>query len=101
MIPMVIICPQCNAPGICHNGLVNILANPHPHITLVAKLGVQLPISPATITEVKVGEKLARSDPNPQMTALATWRKSPIVKTSMDFTTPLKLHILKQPKIIR
>jgi len=71
-----------------------------PYITLVAELGVQLPISPAAITQPKVREELAKSDPNPQITALQTPRKPPVFEMSTVSITPSKLRIPEQPEFI-
>jgi hypothetical protein len=79
---------------------IDSTADVRPYITLVAELGVQLPISPAASTNVKVREKLAQSYPNPPMTALETPRKPPVVEMSTVFITPSKLRIPEQPKRI-
>jgi hypothetical protein len=71
-----------------------------PYITLVAELGVQLPISPAAIIQPKVREKFAKSDPDPQMTALETPQKPPVVEMSTVAITPSKLRIPGQHELI-
>jgi hypothetical protein len=60
-----------------------------PYITLVAELGVRLPISQAAIAKEKVREKLVRSSLKPWVTSSETPRKPPAAETS----TPSKIRI--------
>jgi hypothetical protein len=64
------------------------------YVTLVAEVGVQLPISPGAITETKVGDKLTRSVLD--LLTLETPRKPTAVKPPTT-ATPSKLHIPTQP----
>ena len=43
-------------------------ADCRPYVTLVAEVGVQLPFSPAAITETKVRDKIRKHAPNPPRT---------------------------------
>jgi len=64
-----------------------------PYVTLVAEIGVQLPFSPAAITQAKVRDKIRRHTPNPPRTFT-------IVKTAIHQTLS-NLHIPSQPKTIK
>jgi hypothetical protein len=66
-----------------------------PYITLVAELGVQLPISPAAVTEAKVRAKLT------QVAQLKGKRSTgPKPKPATNLATPSKLRIPLQPERI-
>jgi hypothetical protein len=67
-------------------------ADRRPYVTLVAEVGVQLPFSPAAITETKVRDKIHKHALNPPRTLT-------IVKTAIHKTLS-NLHIPKQPKSI-
>ena len=68
------------------------IADYRPYVTLVAEVGVQLPFSPAAITETKVRDKIYKHAPNPS-------RTSTITKTAIHKPLP-NLHIPAQPKSI-
>lgn len=75
------------------------LTDVHPYITLVAKLGVQVPIPPVSLTETKVRLKLDSCNPTTASHAPTTPKKTTSTRSSEKFSTPSKLHIPAQPQI--
>jgi hypothetical protein len=67
-----------------------------PYVTIVAELGVQLPISPAAVTPARVIGRLLKAAPSSKPTQ-SRLRKPASSKAPSVTTTPSKLHIPTQP----
>lgn len=74
-----------------------LIVDERPYITLVAELGVQLPISPPAITKMKAKD---RHTPSTSKLPKETARKPTAGEIPTSLATPSKVTIPEQPDII-